>query len=557
MDTFLQDFRYGVRNLLRQRGSSIVAVVTLALGIGASTAIFSVVDAAMLRPLPYPKPEQLVSVNPEQVLPDGKVSRATASMEDMRFMQKADDVFSQVAAWGSAFRGRIAEGPEPERIQVAHLHRGLPADARRHAAASAATSRSPTCSRTRRWWRCSATATGSRDSAAGTCSDRRSVSKRTSRRSSACCRRGSTRPRRSRFRIGCRRRSSAAAAPDACRFTRGCVTASRIEQARERMSARMATWAPSGDRSASGGRRSRQISSRLDDATSAAQTTVNILLGAVGLILLIACVNVAGLLLARGANRQGELAVRASMGASRWRLIRQVLTESVVLVIPGAALGVLLAWLTLDAHRRQHPAVAAVELAGHAEPHGPRGHRGAARADGAAVRSGAGDHAVARAARFGARARRAAARVVVVTPRQPAVDRRRDRAGGGARRRRRTDDSQLHADRRRRSRLQRQPAGDDGGAAAGSDRLACTRSTTPRSCSRCGRCSGVTSAGLVDNFALGGGTTVTSVRSPGGEWTSIAIFSAPARLLRDDRRRAEARAAGRPTRTTRRAFAAP
>ena len=120
MDTFLQDFRYGVRNLLRQRGSSIVAVVTLALGIGASTAIFSVVDAAMLRPLPYPKPEQLVSVNPEQVLPDGKVSRATASMEDMRFMQKADDIFSQVAAWGSAFRGRVAEGPEPERIQVAH-----------------------------------------------------------------------------------------------------------------------------------------------------------------------------------------------------------------------------------------------------------------------------------------------------------------------------------------------------------------------------------------------------------------------------------------------------
>ena len=150
MDTFLQDFKYGVRNLLRQRGSSIVAVVTLALGIGASTAIFSVVDAAMLRPLPYPKPEQLVSVNPEQVLPDGKVSRATASMEDMRFMQKADDVFSQVAAWGSAFRGRIAEGPEPERIQVAHytedylpMHGVTPQEgrelhARRHAAGRAA-----------------------------------------------------------------------------------------------------------------------------------------------------------------------------------------------------------------------------------------------------------------------------------------------------------------------------------------------------------------------------------------------------------------------------------
>jgi putative ABC transport system permease protein len=121
MSALIQDVRYGIRQLFRQRGSSAVAVLTLALGIGISTALFSVIDATLLRPLPYPDPERLVSVGVEEVQPDGKAFRPTPSMEDLRAWQAARDVFSAVAGGERAFRGRIVDGPEPERIQVLHF----------------------------------------------------------------------------------------------------------------------------------------------------------------------------------------------------------------------------------------------------------------------------------------------------------------------------------------------------------------------------------------------------------------------------------------------------
>jgi predicted permease len=91
-----------------------------------------------------------------------------------------------------------------------------------------------------------------------------------------------------------------------------------------------------------------RVVSLLEEETAGYRGTTNILAGAVGAILLIACINVAGLLLARGATRKPELGVRASLGASRFRLIRQMLAESLVLAIIGGAAGVVLAWITLD-----------------------------------------------------------------------------------------------------------------------------------------------------------------------------------------------------------------
>ena len=91
------------------------------------------------------------------------------------------------------------------------------------------------------------------------------------------------------------------------------------------------------------------VTSLYDETTSGFGRTIAVLSGAVALIVLIACVNVAGLLLARGATRQPELAIRKSIGASRGRLVRQLLAESLVLASAGGIAGVILTFLTLNA----------------------------------------------------------------------------------------------------------------------------------------------------------------------------------------------------------------
>ena len=111
-----------MRQLFRGRGSSIVAVLTLALGIGVTTAVLSVIDATMLPPLPYPDPEQLVDVHVEEIQADGEAVSPSPSMDDMRFVERADDLFSIVAGYGTVAGGRrLAEGPEPELISVEYF----------------------------------------------------------------------------------------------------------------------------------------------------------------------------------------------------------------------------------------------------------------------------------------------------------------------------------------------------------------------------------------------------------------------------------------------------
>ena len=112
METFLQDLRYGVRMLVKKPGFTLIAVITLALGIGANTAIFSVVNGVMLRSLPYADPEQLslISIDRRELGPRFTVSRA-----DFLMLKEQMQSFETLAA----FRGErlnMTSGNEPERI---------------------------------------------------------------------------------------------------------------------------------------------------------------------------------------------------------------------------------------------------------------------------------------------------------------------------------------------------------------------------------------------------------------------------------------------------------
>ncbi len=344
MDSWFLDVRYGIRQLGRQRGSSIVAIATLALGMGASTAIFSIVHATMLRPMPYPDPEQLVYILAE-VKEGGQQYALAPSMADLRDWQGATDIFSVVAGSGSAFRGRIIDGTAPERIRVAHftedylsMHGVVPILGRGFTLQDTDPGSSLVALLGYGYWQ-------------SRYGGRRDVLGETIRLDDETATIvgvlpawfNATTPLATPLRVPANmfgRRGTGSVLIEA--RLRPAVT---IEQARERLTARMA----GGTGADAPARPARPvITSRLESYTSQYGTTVAIFSGAVGLILLIAAVNVAGLLLARGSARASEFAVRASLGAGRARLVRQLLTESFTLAIPATVLGVLLAWLSLD-----------------------------------------------------------------------------------------------------------------------------------------------------------------------------------------------------------------
>ena len=122
MGTLLHDLRYALRILVKSPGFTAVAVITLALGIGANTSIFSVVDAVVLRPLPYREPDRLVLVKERipQVTPDP----ITVSAPDVVEFQKQSSVFEGVAAF-NAVQFDLSGESEPQRVNADRVNFNL------------------------------------------------------------------------------------------------------------------------------------------------------------------------------------------------------------------------------------------------------------------------------------------------------------------------------------------------------------------------------------------------------------------------------------------------
>jgi putative ABC transport system permease protein len=338
MERLLQDLRYAFRRLLKNPGFAAIIILTLALGIGATTAIFSVVSGVLLRPLPYPQPERIAQL--WQVGAEGnRMAFSDPNFADLHAQSRSFEALAQV---GLASLASVSGGSEPARVRTAAVSRDFfavlgaqPALGRAFLPEEQQDGGSPAVVVSHAFWE---RYLGADPDLAG---------------------RSLTFDGRLHAVVG-------VMPPDF-----GYPTETELWTPRElqpvlpsrtahnwRVVGRLregVTLAQAHQELSTIAQRLRQQhgdDTWMVDATAVplheqivggARPALLLLLGASGFLLIIACANLANLLLARAASRQREIAVRLALGAGRRRLARQFLSEALLLSLAGAALGALLA----------------------------------------------------------------------------------------------------------------------------------------------------------------------------------------------------------------------